>query len=173
MLPASRVGGLTIAELEGRAREMEKRATEIRKLLKKLRRVAGVDIEAAFSVAAPAGPRRGPGRPRGRGAAAAALAILREKGRPMRAGELLPLIEKRGVAVGGKNPKATLASTLLKHDEIGKAGRGLFVPKENEAKGAAAPAPKPAKRGRPKKKATRKKVARKKTAKKKKSAAKG
>jgi hypothetical protein len=46
----------------------------------------------------------------------------------MRAGELLPEVLSRGGRVGGRNPKATLASTLIKHPDISRAGRGLFVP---------------------------------------------
>jgi hypothetical protein len=86
-----------------------------------------------LSGARPSGAGR-PGRPagtgrrgRGRGAGAMAAQVLRDWGRPARAGELLPEIRRRGVRVGGANPLATLASTLLKYPGVKRVARGLFM----------------------------------------------
>jgi hypothetical protein len=130
-----------MAALERQADEWEARAAAMRAAVEALRgelREAGRAARGAT-----AGARRGPGRPaggkrpararaprpRGEGAGSAAAEILREWGRPARVGELLPELERRGVRVGGKNPRATLNSTLLKYEGVKKAGRGLFVVK--------------------------------------------
>jgi hypothetical protein len=131
-----------MASLEQQARFWEERAAQMREAVEAMRR----EMREAERGARTLGVRRGPGRPpsvtggrgrRGQGAGSAAAEVLREWGRAARGGELLPELERRGVHVGGKNPLATLASTLLKYSGVAKAGRGLFI--AGNGNGAAAP----------------------------------
>jgi hypothetical protein len=120
-----------ISRLEMEAEFWEAKAARMRDAVaamrEQLRDASRTMTRGAGSATAPIGRARRRA-PRGQGAAAIALQVLREINKPMRAGELLPEVLSRGGRVGGRNPKATLASTLIKHPDISRAGRGLFVP---------------------------------------------
>lgn len=65
----------------------------------------------------------------------AAILVLQEEGRPLRADEMIPLMSERGywTSPGGKTPEATLSSSIgveirekKKESRFVKVGRGLF-----------------------------------------------
>jgi hypothetical protein len=131
----------TIADLERSVEYVEKLAARLRKAAREARSgVAAASLgpgkrrgrPPGRAAAARAGGRR---RGRGPGAGAMALEVLREWGKPARAGELLPELERRGVHVGGANPLATLASTLLKYRGVKRVSRGLFAPADARGPG--------------------------------------
>jgi hypothetical protein len=133
---ASRGGSLSveraIARLEDEAGQWERNANELRDLVQAMREKLRAGARLAGSrrgaPAAATNGRRTRGR-RGRpGTGAVAAEILRQRGKPMRAGEILPELEKRGVHVGGASPLATLASTLHKYPGVRRVARGLFAP---------------------------------------------
>jgi hypothetical protein len=154
-----------LSRMQQEIRFWESRAAKLRtsvdRMLRSLRAAARRFVAGGGRGARVLG--RTPGR-RGRGPGAGAMAaqILREWGRPARAGELLPEIVRRGISVGGQKPLATLASTLLKYPGVKRVGRGLFVASDapeapakkaaggkrggKRARGAATKASKPAER---------------------------
>ncbi len=124
-----RVIGLdaAVARLREELDEWQRRALKLRKLVDGMLRDMGLAVRSLGSGRDARALIEQARRGRRAGAGARAAEILREWGRPARAGELLPEIQRRGVPVGGRNPLATLASTLLKYPGVKRVSRGLFA----------------------------------------------
>ena len=120
---------LSIARLESMLRE---RKSELNMLRRQREKVQQQLNEIDRRIASLGGSKmRGGGRARNAESLVATLeAVLRGSGKPMKVGEIVDAVQKRGYQSSSANFRGIVNQTLIKEKQFSSAGRGLYQMKK-------------------------------------------